>query len=226
MRLNAYIKEPQQPAQACIIWLHGLGADATDMERLVAQLPLNAPIRHVFLNAAMRPVTINNNMKMRAWYDIVGMKLTDREDLEGITQSQQLILELIAQQLKTGLVSAQIFLAGFSQGGAMALYTGLHASMSLAGVIALSAYLPLAATCNIVLDKNTPIFMAGGLFDEIVLPAWTLQCVHNLQQRGFKQLAWHTYPMQHTICLDEIRDLAQWLNLKVAALAQNCGALL
>lgn len=225
MLLNVYIKEPQQPAQACVIWMHGLGADAQDMAGLATQLPVTVAIRHVFIDAPVRPVTINNHMPMRAWYDIVGMQLTDREDQAGILQSESMIRQVIDEQLAEGFVSEQIFLAGFSQGGAMALFTGLQMTMPLAGIIALSAYLPLAAVCRMSLDNSTPIFAAVGQYDPIVLPAWTKQSIASLESRGFKHITWHEYPMEHAICAEEITNLAQWLNKQVAACARREGNL-
>lgn len=214
--LNVYVKEPQLPAQACVIWMHGLGADAQDMMGLAAELSLTVAIRHVFMNAPVRPVTLNNRMQMRAWYDITGTTLTDREDSEGIKEADDMIRQVIADQLAEGFLPKQIFLAGFSQGGAMALYTGLHTAMLLGGVIALSAYLPLASACNAVLKRDTPIFMAAGLYDPIVLPAWTKQSAGYIASQGFQQLTWHEYPMEHAVCAQEIRDLAQWLTTQVA----------
>lgn len=221
MLLNVYVKDPQQQAQACVIWMHGLGADAQDMMGVATELPLTVAVRHVFIDAPVRPVTLNNHMPMRAWYDIVGMKLTDREDSEGIKQSAALICQVIDSQLAEGFMSQQIFLAGFSQGGAMALYTSLHSAIPLGGVIALSAYLPLASACQIVLSPNTPMFIAGGLHDPLVLPAWTNQCINGLRAVGFKQIESREYPMEHAICAEEIRDIAKWLMMQVA-LTKHC----
>jgi phospholipase/carboxylesterase len=223
--LNVYVKEPDQQAQACVIWMHGLGADAKDMAGLAAQLPVTAPIRHVFIDAPVRPVTLNNRMPMRAWYDIVGMKLTDREDREGIIASEAMIREVMDGQCAEGFDSNQIFLAGFSQGGAMALYTGLQLVKPLGGIIALSAYLPLASVCKLSLDNQTPIFAAGGLYDPIVLPDWTKDSVTLLKHKGYQQLTWHEYPMEHAICLEEVNDLARWLNLQVASVIHREGSI-
>lgn len=224
MLLNVYVKEPSQPAQACVIWMHGLGADAQDMAGLAEQLPVTVAIRHVFLDAPVRPVTINNNMPMRAWYDIVGMTLTDREDREGILQSEALICQVMDKQIDDGYAAEQIFLAGFSQGGAMALYTSLEMQRPLAGVVALSAYLPLATTCKMSLDNHTPIFAAAGLYDQVVLPAWTKQSIDTLQQQGFQQITWHEYPMEHSICVQEINDLALWFNTQITSFTHSEGA--
>jgi len=223
--LNVYIKEPQQPAQACIIWMHGLGADAQDMAGVAEQLPLTVPVRHVFIDAPVRPVTLNNHMPMRAWYDIVGMKLTDREDRDGLLRSESMIRQIIENQLTDGFKLSQIYLAGFSQGGAMALFTGLRSVAPLAGIITLSGYLPLAAECEQGLtNSSTPIFIAGGRFDPIVLPAWTKQSFDWLQSRGFQHVAWHEYPMEHSICAEEIRDLANWLTTQISSITQCNGA--
>ena len=216
--LNVTIKAPQQKAKACVIWMHGLGADGKDMEGVAHQLPFVVPVRHVFIDAPVRAITLNNGMSMRAWYDIRGMKLTDREDKEGICQSEQLINDVILQQIADGFEPSAIFLAGFSQGGAMALFTALRQTIPLAGVISLSAYLPLALECNKPsLIKTTPIFIAAGRFDPIVLPDWTKQSLMWLRDHDFQDIAWHDYPMEHSICFEEIRDLAGWITLKIGA---------
>lgn len=210
------MKEPQQPAQACVIWMHGLGADASDMMGLSDQLLINdIPIRHVFLDAPMRPVTLNGGMMMPAWYDIVGMELNDREDKPGIEDSERNINQVIESQLTDGFTAEQIFLAGFSQGGAMALHTALNTSIPLAGVIALSAYIPLASDTKPKLEKSTPFFMAGGQFDPLVIPKWTQQSKEWLIANGYEHIAFHQYPMEHSVCLEEIRDLSMWLKMQV-----------
>lgn len=221
--MNVYVKDPQQPAQACMIWMHGLGADANDMVGVANQLRLTAPVRHVFMDAPVRNVTINNHMPMRAWYDIVGTTLTSREDREGILQSQGLIQNVINQQIEAGFQSSQIFLAGFSQGGAMALFSAVNSQAPLAGVIALSAYLPLFSECQSILHKETPVFMAEGRFDPIVLPDWTASACRWLRSSGFEHVAYHQYPMEHSICVEEIRDLVSWLNSKLSRMAQSNG---
>lgn len=213
MRLNNYLKDPEQPALGCVIWLHGLGADASDMAGLAEQSSMaELPLRHVFMNAPIRPVTINGGMPMPAWYDILGMTLMDREDRTGITQSQTQINAVINEQISAGFEPEKIILAGFSQGGAMALYTSLSWNKPLGGVIALSAYLPLALELQPVLSKQTPVFIGSGSFDPIVQPAWTRQSVQWLQAKGFEQLSIKEYPMEHTICPNEIRDVTNWLN--------------
>jgi phospholipase/carboxylesterase len=210
--LSVYVKEPSSKAQGCVIWMHGLGADASDMMGLVEQLRLNeVALRHIFLDAPVRPITINGGMVMPAWYDILGGELVDREDKVGIDQSHLLICQAISTQLDDGFEPNQIFLAGFSQGAAMALHTALLSSGRLGGVISLSGYLPLAAHTQPVLDKMTPIFMGCGQFDPIVLPTWTQQSKEWLLAREYKDLSFHLYPMEHSICFEEIKDLSTWL---------------
>lgn len=213
--LNVFIKEPLLPAQACVIWMHGLGADAQDMAHLAEELHLTAPIRHVFVDAPVRPVTLNNGMSMRAWYDILSLNRSEREDKEGIKTSEVLIRDVIAQQLDKGFTSKQLFLAGFSQGGAMALYTGLHTDTPLGGVIALSSYLPLASECNMVLDPSTPVFIAGGSYDPVVRIEWSKLSAEKLREKNFQKITWREYPMEHNICMEEVKDLSSWLDTQV-----------
>jgi len=216
-----YVKEPNQPAQACVIWMHGLGSDAQNMMGVADVMPSTVPLRHVFVDAPVRPVTLNNHMPMRAWYNIVGLKLMDREDREGILQSEKMILDVITGQLAEGFTSKQIYLAGFSQGGAMALFIGLRSIAPLGGVIALSSYLPLISECEQALIPSTPIFMAMGEQDPIVLPSWTRQSYDWLLSQQFKHISWKQYPMEHIICIEEIRDLSHWLGEQVSLV--TCG---
>jgi phospholipase/carboxylesterase len=214
--LSLYIKDPDLPATACVIWLHGLGADASDMADLVDKLALSPlALRHVFINAPVRPVTINGGMPMRAWYDVTGMSLSAKEDARGITESESAIRKVIHDQYDQGFAYDRIFLAGFSQGGAMALYTGLHTDAVIGGVIALSAYLPLATDCKPCLSLQTPVLMASGQADTVVLPVWTEFARDWLQAQGYTQLTWHQYPMGHSICSQEIKDIAEWLTRQI-----------
>lgn len=219
--LNVYIQDPQQKAQACIIWMHGLGADANDMKGVVKQFLRTLPIRHVFIDAPVRPVTLNNNLPMRAWYDILGMQLTDRQDRQGLMQSEALIHQVIEDQIANGFQYNQIYLAGFSQGAAMALFTGLRLPSALGGIIALSGYLPLVAECEQGANQQTPIFMALGRFDPIVLPAWTKSSLEWLQHNQYQSIAWHEYAMEHSICAQEIQDLVQWLISQISKPTNN-----
>ncbi|MFC3908641.1 alpha/beta hydrolase [Legionella dresdenensis] len=208
--------DSRSPAQGCVIWMHGLGADASDMEGVAVYPQLAAlPLRHVFLDAPVRPVTLNGGMAMRAWYDILGLKLADREDHAGITQSAAIIKKAIESQLADGFQSDQIFLAGFSQGGAMALYTALTLDKPLAGVLALSAYLPLAGDCSPVQAKNTPFFSASGVYDPVVLPDWTKKSEQWLESHGYSNITTRQYPMEHNICINEMNDIAEWLKTKI-----------
>jgi phospholipase/carboxylesterase len=215
------MKDPTTKAQAVIIWMHGLGADASDMMGLVEQLTIRElTLRHVFLDAPMRPVTLNGGMVMRAWYDILGTDFQAREDKEGILQSATLIRRVLDEQLNDGFISNQIFLAGFSQGGAMALYTGLNFDGPLAGIIALSSYLPGILHLETRLQKTTPFFMGLGKFDPLVLPKWTDSSIDWLKKQGFDDIALHQYPMEHSICFEEIKDLSLWLNRQVRGVLQ------
>ena len=213
--MNPIFISPKQQARACVIWMHGLVAGAEDMAGLARELPLDTPVKHVALNAPKRPVTLNQGMVMPAWYDIIGQSLTDREDKVGILASEQMILQAIAAQMADGFSPQMIFLAGFSQGGAMALFTGLRATFALGGVIALSAYLPLAASCQIGLDKKTPMFIASGRLDQVVLPQWTAQSIAWLRAAGFNALTIQEYAMGHAVCIEEIQALAQWLEQQI-----------
>jgi phospholipase/carboxylesterase len=220
--LSLHIKESAENAKTCVIWLHGLGADAADMMDLVNRLALpSLSLRHVFMDAPTRPITINGGMAMRAWYDVVGMSLTAREDEKGIKDSHAKISAVIAAQNQAGFAYERIFLAGFSQGGAMALYTGLHSEISIGGVMALSAYLPLATSCKPSLHKNTPIFMASGYADMVVLPLWTQLAKDWIQNIGYTDVTWRQYPMGHAICLEEMKDIAIWLTQHVEREEKN-----
>lgn len=210
--MSIYIKEPEQAPKACIIWMHGLGADASDMAGLAEQLPLpNLPVRHVFLDAPLRPVTLNGGMVMRAWYDIKGGELLDRVDKDGIQQSEHLIEKVIDAQISEGLQSTQIILAGFSQGGAMALQTALSSNLKLGGVVALSSYLPMALETVACQDKSTPMFLGLGTQDPLVRPEWTRASADWLRVNGYAKILVKEYPMEHSICFAEINDLSLWL---------------
>ncbi len=205
-----YEKNPSHKASACIIWLHGLGSDAKNMMGVANALTTNLQIKHVFIDAPIRPVTINNNVPMRAWYNIVGINLTDREDKIGIFESEKIINDLIDNEIKNGFQENQIFIAGFSQGGAMALFVGLRSEKNLGGLISMSAYLPLVTEC-LTLQTNLPIFMALGNHDPVVLPNWTQKTHDWLVEKNFKDISLNKYPMEHNICLEEIQDIEKWL---------------
>lgn len=210
--MSIHIRDPKQQARGCLIWMHGLGADASDMMGLANELQINQPVRHVFLDAPVRPVTLNNGMPMRAWYDILGMNLADREDRVGILSSEALIRDVLEKQILDGFSSDTIFLAGFSQGAAMALFSGLRTLSPLAGIIALSGYLPLASDVSGDCNLDTPIFMAAGEYDTMVLPLWTGMCIQYLSNKGYQNITSQRYPMDHSICMEEIQDLGQWIS--------------
>lgn len=223
--LKARVIEPtKEKAQGCIIWLHGLGANADDMMGLVEQLPATRPLwRHVFLDAPVRPVTINNNMVMPAWYDIYGLESQAREDRSGVLASEAFIQQVIQEQLIQGFSSDKIVLAGFSQGGAMALFTGLRSEKNLGGVMCLSGYLPLAAECQPRVALTTPLFFGYGVHDTVVLPLWSQQSILKLQQHGYQNISVHSYPIEHTICLPEIQDISAWLMQRIDSQFQMRG---
>jgi phospholipase/carboxylesterase len=196
--------------QATVIWLHGLGADGHDFEPIVPELELAKPVRFVFPHAPVRPVTLNQGMRMRAWYDIYQLG-GGPEDEAGIRQSQKLLEELIAEAQNRGAES--IVLAGFSQGGAIALQTALRHPEALSGVLALSTYLPLNATVErerSAANRDLPVFMAHGLYDDIIPLARAEQSRGILERLGYK-VEWHTYPMPHSVCPDEIRHISEFL---------------
>jgi len=210
-----YFKDPEHKAQAVIIWLHGLGASPQDMEGLALELSLSKPVRHVFLAAPQRPVTCNQGYVMPAWYDIVGFGLQARDDLAGIAASTQMLHEVIAQQITEGFHSEQIFLAGFSQGGALALYAGLECFQNLGGLVVLSGYLPAQQQLRCQQDVQIPIFVGAGGLDEVVLPAWTQAAVMKVQEMGYLNVQQQNYPMGHAVCSQEIRDMSAWFNAHI-----------
>ena len=195
--------------QAAVIWLHGLGADGHDFEPIVPELELAQPVRFVFPHAPVRPVTINQGMRMRAWYDIFQLG-GGPEDDTGIRASQGLLEDLIRQQ---GLPSRRIVLAGFSQGGAIVLQTALRHPERLAGVLALSTYLPLAATVEAErspANATLPIFMAHGHYDDIIPLRRAEQSRQALEGLGYP-VEWHAYPMPHSVCPQEIAAISSFL---------------
>ena len=195
---------------AAVIWLHGLGADGHDFEPIVPELELAKPVRFVFPHAPVRPVTINQGMRMRAWYDIFQFG-GGPEDEAGVRASQKLLEQMIAAEKKRGI--GKILLAGFSQGGAIALQTALRHAEPLAGLLALSTYLPLNATLEAersAANQGLPIFMAHGQYDEIIPPERAEQSRRLLERLGYK-VQWHTYPMPHSVCPEEIADISAFL---------------
>ncbi len=211
---NIEIETAPNPTVA-IIWMHGLGADGNDFVPLVRELDLSGlpGIRFVFPHANTMPVTINNGYVMRAWYDIMGSDLVRREDEAGLRASQVQVEALIAREKARGIPAERIILAGFSQGCAMTLQTGLRHAEKLAGLLCLSGYVPLSATLPSELTKEslaTPIFMVHGQHDGVIPIARAEQSRDLLKSLGY-ELEWHQYMMQHSLCQEEVDDIGAWL---------------
>jgi phospholipase/carboxylesterase len=201
--------------QYAVIWLHGLGADGHDFEPVVPALKLSPEVgvRFVFPHAPLRPVTVNGGMVMRAWYDIESLDIASMVDAEGVEASAQTVRALIARETERGIASDRVILAGFSQGGAIALQTALLYPEPLAGVIALSTYLPLPAALTESgrsANRAIPIFMGHGTYDPVVPLALGDASHQQLQALGY-QVEWRTYPMEHSVNMDEIHDIGVWL---------------
>jgi len=206
--------------EIAIIWLHGLGADGNDFVPIVRELDLAGlpGIRFVFPHAKTMPVTINGGYVMRSWYDILGTELTRREDEGGLRASQLAVEALIAREKSRGIPASRIILAGFSQGCAMTLQTGLRHPEQLAGMMCLSGYLPLAgqiAAERTEQSLKVPVFMAHGTQDPVVPFARAEESRKVLESLGY-QVEWHAYQMQHTLCLEEVQDIAKWIRKVVA----------
>lgn len=196
-----------------VIWLHGLGADGHDFEPIVPELhlPTSAPLRFVFPHAPVRPVTINGGMAMRAWYDIVSLDASGRADAAGVHESTAILEELIAREVERGIAADRLVIAGFSMGGAIAINTALHTRRTLAGMMALSTYLPLPnELAGASGPRDLKVFMAHGSFDPMLPMQWGQASAAALRDHGF-DVEWHEYPMAHAVCPDEIRDIRQWL---------------
>lgn len=207
----------------CVIWLHGLGADGHDFEPIVPELVRKSwpALRFVFPHAPVRPVTINGGMAMRAWYDITSLDFnTPREDAGGVEQSCSEVEALIQREQDRGIAADRIILAGFSQGGAIALATALRRAEPLAGLIALSTYLPLAEQTLSQLSeagKRSKLFMAHGSADPVVPFAAGQRSAERLRAAGV-EIEWHQYPMPHSVCIEEIQDISAWMEREVLRL--------
>lgn len=202
--------------QHAIIWLHGLGADGHDFAPIVPELKLTTerPVRFIFPHAPIQPVTINGGMAMRSWYDIYMADLVRQEDERGLRQSQAEVQNLIARENSRGIPTERIILAGFSQGCAMTLQTGLRLPEALAGMVCLSGYLPLAALTDKErhpANTQTPIFMAHGSVDPVVPLARAVDSRDHLRELGYT-VHWHQYPMPHSVCAEEIDAVAAFIN--------------
>ncbi len=198
-----------------VIWLHGLGADGHDFEPIVPYLglPPESAVRFIFPHALMRPITVNGGAVMRAWYDIKEISTTKGQDEAGVSHSAGKILDLIDHEIKRGIAASRIILAGFSQGGAMALHVGLRYPQKLAGIMALSAYLMfpdrLQNECTRA-NSETPVFVGHGTQDPMV-PVELGRDVHSILQAGQWPVEWHSYPIQHSVSQQEIADVGRWL---------------
>ena len=202
-------KEPRHS----IIWLHGLGADGEDFVEVAEMMNLPVAVRYIFPHAPKNPVTINGGFIMRSWYDIAEVDIAAKQDAAGIHASQKEIEKFIAQEVSRGVAAENIFLAGFSQGGAVALHTGLRHPGRLGGILALSTYLPLAETLSQEASLSaikTPIFFAHGKHDPVVPYSLGKLSADKLQQHGF-QVDWHEYAMPHSVNPEEISDIEHWL---------------
>ena len=203
------------PADAAIIWLHGLGADGHDFEPVVPQIVRGRERawRFVFPHAPIRPVTLNGGMRMRAWYDIKSLDRRSTDDLEGFRDTDALLRQLLAREAARGVAAERIVLGGFSQGGAASLYTALRLPERLAGVMALSCYLPakdrLAAEHSPA-NQETPIFMAHGLADNVLQPSLGMESRDFLRSQGYR-VQWHEYPMAHSVCAEELAAIREFL---------------
>jgi phospholipase/carboxylesterase len=214
---------PAAPAAASVIWLHGLGADGRDFVPIVPELKLPAEpgVRFVFPHAPVRPVTLNNGMRMRAWYDIRTLTAEGRADETGLRESGARLAEYIAKERAAGIDAARIVVAGFSQGGAVALHAGLRYAEPLAGILALSTYLPLASTLATernAANQETPILMCHGLYDPVLPHGLGVMARDALRALGYT-VDWQEYPMQHQVCLPEIEAIGAWLQARLATIA-------
>lgn len=216
---DAVIIEPPGEHRSSVIWLHGLGADGHDFEPVVPELGLDPAlgIRFIFPHAPQRPVTINGGMVMRAWYDVQSPDLTQLEDADSIAASGRFLHELVTAEISKGIDSKRIVVAGFSQGGAIALHGGLRYSKPLAGILALSGYLPLPdrlMTEAHSANSATPIMMLHGSSDPIIPVQHGLSSRDRLMQAGY-EVTWQEYPMPHSVCLEEIQTVGEWLQARL-----------
>ncbi|HEY7652871.1 MAG TPA: alpha/beta hydrolase-fold protein [Methylomirabilota bacterium] len=213
--LDALEIETAPNPDAAVVWMHGLGADGHDFEPIVPELglPARPGIRFVFPHAPLRPVTINQGHVMRAWYDIRALAGVRREDEAGVRQSARQIEALMERERQRGIASRRLVLAGFSQGGAMALHVALRYPERLAGILALSCFLPLGSTLAAEASPangDVPIFWAHGVHDPMVPLAMAEQGREQVGSLGYR-IEWHQYPIPHSVCAEEIADVARWL---------------
>jgi phospholipase/carboxylesterase len=207
--------ETQQQPDAAVIWLHGLGADGNDFVPIAQELrlPPALRLRFVFPHAPIRPITINQGYRMRGWYDVTSLDVAGRDDVDGIIASSDAVGRLCEDQVSRGIEHDRIVLAGFSQGGAIALHSGLRHPQRLAGIMALSCYLPRGDSLETeaaAANRVTPVFMAHGRMDNVVTIEFGRQAREQLEQQGYS-IEWRDYPIGHSVCADEIADIRRWL---------------
>jgi len=209
-KLDAVIIETAPQPDTCIVWLHGLGADGHDFEPMAAELQLPGAIRYIFPHAPIRPVTINGGMSMRAWYDIAAPDLRLQVDRVGIQHSRKLVDALIDEQITAGIAPERIVLAGFSQGGVIALECGVRHRPPMAGIIALSSYVALADEFPVAAPESPPILMMHGSLDSIIPVAVAEQSYRLLLDLEYR-VEWHVFQMPHGVCAEEITIIRHWL---------------
>jgi phospholipase/carboxylesterase len=217
---DAVVLTPATSPAAAVIWLHGLGADGFDFVPIVEELrlPASLPVKFIFPHATPRPVTINNGYVMRAWYDIKGFGPERAEDDVGIRESEGVVKKYIEQQIAQGIPADKIVLAGFSQGGAIAFQAGLRYPQRLAGLMALSTYLPLRSTVAqqaSAANRDVPILMCHGAYDPVVQLQMGEASRDVLQSLGYR-IEWRTYPMEHSVCMEEVVEISKWLQARLA----------
>ncbi len=226
-KLLEYVEvNPKDKPSATVIWMHGLGADGDDFASIVPllQLPASPAIRFIFPHAPIRPVTINMGMSMPAWFDIVGLDVNSPQDKVGIQQAAQWMHQLIQAEKKRGISSDRIILAGFSQGGAIALHTGLRYPERLAGILALSTFLPLSEFVVEEASKENrhiPIFMAHGTIDPVIPFQFAKYSCEFLKELGYP-VDWHRYEMEHSTCAQEVEDISRWI-VKNGSMSNRVG---
>jgi phospholipase/carboxylesterase len=210
---------PKSKPRATVIWLHGLGDSGNGFAPIVPdlKLPDELGIRFVFPHAPMRPVTSNNGMTMRAWYDITSLDFNNRADSQGVTESSALVADLIEKEIAQGIPAHKIVLAGFSQGGVIALNLGTRTAHTLAGVMSMSSYMSEPEKLNEEAhsaNKNTPFFVAHGTHDDVVPIFMGNTAFKVLESNGY-QATWHEYAMQHNVCMQQLNDISSWLQEKL-----------
>jgi len=212
LELDAIEFETGNNPDAAVIWLHGLGADGNDFAGIVPQLqlPPELAIRFIFPHAPVRPITINQGYQMRGWYDLTSLNIDNNEDTAGIKESSDAICALCHKQGSLGIASKRVILAGFSQGGAIALHCGLNYPLPLAGIMALSTYLPHCTPLNKASNQGVDIFMAHGKHDDVVDFHYGDLSRQLLEKSGYS-VKWHEYNMQHNVSIEEIQDIRNWL---------------